>query len=188
MRIGVVIFFVLIQWSGFGQGLGTVYTGDKELDSIRLAVKSQKTDRQTFQIRAFKMKLWSVALQQQGAHLNAYLPIDDGMRKIIFWNTLHQDGRPQQYSDKEIAQLSKVIDDGYEVLEKIQINTSSKVATVKKKQKKEKIAFNDWTHYKGNEALSGHNGSNGPTKGKNVWKFPVGLAWEASPVIDQDKV
>jgi hypothetical protein len=58
-------------------------SGDPELDRIRAEVRENPTNRENFKLRALKMKLWVVTLQQQGARLHDYVRIDDGMRSEI---------------------------------------------------------------------------------------------------------
>jgi outer membrane protein assembly factor BamB len=184
------LLMVLSALSLRAQGVGTSLSGDVELDSIREVVKRIPTNRSNFQLRAFKMKLWVVTLQQQGARLETYLPIDEGLRKVVFWNTLHQDGKPQQFSDADIAHLSEVVDKGYAILEKIQNTIPEKISA---KAAKTPSVFSpknatNWTHYKGNAGLTGYSGASGPTAGVKDWKFPIGLAWEVAPVVEGNQV
>ena len=152
---------VLALWLptvALAQGIGTTRSGDAELDQIRAEVKTTPTTRETFQLRAFKMKLWVVSLQQQGARLEAYLPTDEGLRSIVFWNTLPQDGKPQQFSDAEIEKLSRIVDRGYAVLEAIQrspVPTPKASPLPAPKAQKPTAQTINWTHYKGNDGLAG---------------------------------
>lgn len=85
------------------QELPGVSSGDAELDRIRVDVQQQQTTRENFKLRALKMKLWMVTLQQQGARLDAYLPVDAALRKDIWWNTIDRnEGNPQPYSDEQM--------------------------------------------------------------------------------------
>jgi len=171
-------------------------SGDQELDQIRLEVKNSPTTRENFKLRAFKMKLWVVSLQQQGARLEAYIPIDDGLRSEVWWNNIEgpgMDGTPQQFSDEQMTKLGQLVDEGYAILDEIQkeliinppsVDFSSSEKEIESSTQKEI----PWTHYKGNENLSGYTGAYGPTEGEKAWKFPVGLAWESQPAIEGDRV
>jgi outer membrane protein assembly factor BamB len=189
--IGWATYLLLLSSASlWAQGIGTAQSGDPELDRLRDEVRQQPTTRETFQLRAFKMKLWVVSLQQQGARLDTYLPIDEGLRSVVFWNTLHQDGKPQVFSDADIAKLSGVVDRGYAILEVIQRGTVPTLATKPMPPLPTNRATKpvDWTHYKGNERLSGYTGAPGPVAGKKAWTFPVGLAWESRPVAEGGRV
>lgn len=52
-------------------------SGDAELDELRLQVQQTSTTHETFKLRAIKMKLWAVTLQQLGVRLDDYVdPLD----------------------------------------------------------------------------------------------------------------
>ena len=82
-RILLLVSFLFTIVSVYAQERVFVSCGDEELDGIRLKVAKQPTTRENFEIRALKMKLWVVILQQQGARLKAYLRIDKAFRKDI---------------------------------------------------------------------------------------------------------
>jgi outer membrane protein assembly factor BamB len=172
----------------------SVSSGDEELDRIRLEVANQPTNRDNFELRALKMKLWVVTLQQQGARLEAYLPIDAAFRKDIWWNTIDRNqGKPQQFTDEQMMRLTKAVDQGFAILDSVQNAFEVKSEPLIKSAAKTEIDASSqpeipWTHYKGNEGLNGYTGAVGPTKGEMAWKFPVGLAWESQPKIEDGKV
>lgn len=167
-------------------------SGDAELDRIRQEIRSAPTTRDTFKLRAIKMKLWAVTLQQQGVRIDDYVEVDQRLNKVVRWNNLWSGGKPQTFTDEQMATVCKVVDDGYAVLEKYQIIASENLS----------LAFASdaepidpatqpeipWAAYKGNENLSGYTGANGPAKGEMAWKFPVGLAWESKPAIEGGRV
>ncbi len=64
------LLFVLVLV--FAQEPVFVSSGDDELDRIRLEVAKQPTNRGNFELKALKMKLWVVTLQQQGAEEEFY--------------------------------------------------------------------------------------------------------------------
>jgi len=51
-------------------------SGDAELDELRLQVQQTSTTHETFKLRAIKMKLWAVTLQQLGVRLDDYVEVD----------------------------------------------------------------------------------------------------------------
>lgn len=166
--------------------------GDPELDQIRLELKSSPTKRVNFKLRAIKMKLWAASLQQQGMHLADYVAVDNRLNKITRWNNLWSGNKPQVFSDEEMYKACLVIDDGYAVLESYQKLVSSGASLAFKNDttpiNSEAQKEIPWTSYKGNEGLSGYTGALGPTKGEKAWVFPVGLAWESKPAIEDNRI
>ena len=107
-RLFLLLSFLLLLGLAQAQESLFVSSGDEELDQIRLELAKQPTNRDNFKLRALKMKLWVVTLQQQGARLEAYLPIDEAFRKDIWWNTIDRNnGQPQPFTDEQMARLSK---------------------------------------------------------------------------------
>ncbi|MBM4152884.1 MAG: hypothetical protein FJ220_05105, partial [Kiritimatiellaceae bacterium] len=187
------LLFIMIPFLLGAQMTNGISSGDMELDQIRMEVKQVPTTRDTFTLRAIKMKLWSVALQQQGVPLADYVEVDNRLNQIVRWNNEQHQGVAQTFTDDEMSRACRVVDDGYAVLETYQNVASSETAS---------RAFSSglnpidpatqpeipWTAYKGNENLSGFTGANGPAKGERAWTFPVGLAWESKPAIEGDRV
>lgn len=171
-------------------------SGDPELDSIRLAVREHPTTHETFKLRAYKMKLWVVSLQQQGARMPDYLPIDAGLRSEIWWNNVESnvgDGSPQPFTDAQMRKLADLVDRGYAILDKVQQNFATNPPNLVHTAETAPIdpatqPEIPWTHYKGNASLSGYTGARGPTRGEQAWRFPVGLSWESQPVVEDDRV
>ena len=95
-------------------------SGSIELDYIRDEIKSVPTIRETFKLRAVRMKLWAAALQQQGVHLEDYVAIDNRLNKVTRWNNLWTGNKPQIFSNVQMSKACKIVDDGYKVLEKYQ--------------------------------------------------------------------
>jgi hypothetical protein len=137
-----------------------VSSGDEELDRIRLEVTNEPTSRDNFELRALKIKLWVVTLQQQGARLEAYLPIDEAFRKDIWWNTIgRNNGLPQPFSDEQMARLTKAVDRGYAILDSIQNTFGITPTSIIKSSAQSEVDFSEqpeipWSHYKGNKGLS----------------------------------
>ncbi len=189
--INIILFLVTFVHS---QELSFVSSGDAELDQIRLNVQQNPTTRETFKLRALKMKLWVVTLQQQGARLDAYLPVDSALRKDTWWNTIDRnEGKPQIFTDEQMNRLCNAVDRGYAILDSIQNELALHPTPVIKSSARRP---NDssvqpeipWTHYKGNEGLTGYTGATGPALGEKAWKFPVGLSWESRPIIENGRV
>ena len=188
--IGLIV--VALAWNTlFAQGIENS-SGDAELDQIRQEVKATPTSRETFKLRAIRMKLWAVTLQQLGVHLPDYVAVDNRLNSITRWNNLWSGNQPQVFTDEQMSKLGKIIDDGYAVLEKYQAAASNgkSLAFTSDKKPIDPATQKEipWTSYKGNEGLSGYTGAYGPTKGEKAWTFPVGLAWESKPAIEGSRV
>ena len=97
----------------YGQEALKYSSGNKELDQLRAEVREEPTDRDNFKLRAIRMKLWAVTLQQQGIRLNDYVDIDNRLNKITRWNNLWNDNQPQEFSDEEMKKLGQIVDEGY---------------------------------------------------------------------------
>lgn len=194
-NLKMMAFFgaLFMSWQATATAFPT--SGDPDIDRVRREARTSPTDQSNFKLRGFLMKQWLMALQQQGASAADYLPIDEGMRRIVHWNTLFQDGRPQQFSAEQLAQLCRLIDDGYRILEqKQQAVSAGQIAAMPGMAPRDVTpaeplsSAQPWPHYKGNPQRSGYTGAPGPQRGEGAWKFPVGLAWESRPVIEDGRV
>lgn len=171
-------------------------SGDPEIDAIRAKVRQTDTDADNFRRRGFMMKQWLVALQQQGANVEEYLPVDSAMRRIVPWNMLDRQGYKPQYSEKQMKRLCDLIDRGYRVLEQAQ----RRVAAGQLDRRAIKASDSDhailsaaeplvpWPHYKGNPRRTGYTSAVGAQRGEQMWTFPAGLGWRARPVIEDGRV
>ena len=192
-------FFLLISLSvagtaGYGQSEAPRQpSGNAELDSLRTAVASEPTTAENFKLRAIRMKLWAVTLQQQGVRLDNYVAIDNRLNRATRWNNLWNDNEPQVFTAEEMRTLGEIVDAGYVVLEGYQNGAGAEEGTLAFTSGEAPIdpATQEdipWTSYKGNAGLSGYTGANGPTRGAMAWKFPIGLAWESQPAIVDGRV
>jgi len=190
----LLITFLTVWVAGYSQGDQFVTSGDEELDRIRREVEEHPTSRENFELRALKMKLWVVTLQQQGARLEAYLPVDSALNRDTWWNTIDRNnGNPQQFTPQQMARLTRAVDRGYRILDSIQNNLANNRVTAKEPESvgdmEDRVPVEiPWTHYKGNKGLTGYTGAGGPVTGEGAWKFPVGLAWESVPVIENSRI
>lgn len=193
MKITLRVFFLYFVFQSLNVNAQIKNSsGNKELDQIRLEVKSTPTDRETFKLRAIRMKLWAVTLQQQGIRLHDYVVIDNRLNGVTRWNNLWNGNKPQVFTDEQISTLGQIIDEGYAILENYQTEATngkslafqSELSPIDPSTQPEI----PWTSYKGNEGLTGNTGAFGPTKGERAWTFPVGLAWESKPAIEGDRV
>ena len=190
--LSLIILALLVPLCSFGQLPVDHPSGDRELDELRGAVKTQPTSRDNFKQRAIRMKLWAVTLQQQGIRLDDYVAIDRRLNQITRWNNLWHGNQPQEFSDEEMKQLGQIVDEGYAVLEKYQVKATNGKSLAFASDQAPLDAADEpeipWTAYKGNEQLSGYTGARGPTRGERAFTFPVGLAWESKPAIEGNRV
>jgi len=188
----MLTWMLMIPWALLAQDQPWVSSGDEELDRIRQEVSQIPTSRENVELRALKMKLWVVTLQQQGARMGAYLPVDEALRKDVWWNTIDRNqGRPQVFSEEQMARLTRAVDRGFAILDSIQNSFESDPYEIIQSEATWAAVdpgMTPWTHYKGNQGLTGYTGAPGPALGQQAWTFPVGLSWESRPVVDGDRV
>jgi outer membrane protein assembly factor BamB len=172
-------------------------SGDDEIEQVRRELGSIRTNPVNFARRALLMKLWAVALQQQGVDLlDRYLPVDDGIRTIDNFNPVFTNDNARPTSATERERYFALVDRGLAVLDSIQreqpnvptaptrpVATGTLAHTPKATQ-----PDIPWPHYKGNAQRTGYTGADGPEQGRIGWQFPVGLAWESAPVIAKGRV
>ena len=192
----IQIFLVLLLLSGLTtaqnrqESVVLKYSsGDEEIDQIRRDIKLHPTDENTYVYRGSMLKLWELALQQQGAILSGrFNPVSINVSRM-------ESIKNKQERENAVANLAKRIDRGYEILDSLQnemIEDPSKGLTELVPNPKNVISpvknEKSWPNYQGTLSNIGFNGNDGPVYGRFAWKFPVGLAWESSPVIEGDKV
>ena len=164
-------------------------SGDDEIDQIRADIKLYPTDESNYEYRGSMLRLWELALQQQGA-------IVSGRYKPVYINTSYIESiQNKKQRDLAVARVAKQIEEGYLVLDSLQNEIIEEPSTALTQLtpdpeylvppvKNEK----SWPNYQGTLSNVGFNGNDGPVYGRTAWKFPVGLAWESRPVIDGNKV
>ncbi len=192
-RLSIFLCILLIHSLSYAQEFTSKYSsGDEELDQVRSEIQVVPTDRSNYASRAILMKLWAVSLQQQGVHIFPnYASIDTRLRAISKWNPMFHGGDAQAYTDKDIAGIGEVLKEGYQVLENYQhalVDDPKSVLFAVGNQHEDPVKPStysniDWAQYRGNLGRTGYTGAQGPTKGATKWRFPVGLAWEAAPVV-----
>ena len=154
-----------------------VSSGDKEIDRVRKEVAQTPTDESNYEERLFILYIWRCLLQRQGADMSSYIPIYD---RIL---SASRSGN--------IKELCSAIDEGFKVLEQIQISLlknppTSMPSRIKKPKKRPR--FIDWPVYGGNPQHTACTEDLGPVKGKLAWKFPVGIAWYSRPAVENGRV
>ncbi len=196
IKTGLVVL-AFLYLSGFIQvqgqpqaksGMG--YTsGDEEIDQILADLQANPTDESNYVYRGAMVKLWELSLQQQGAVLT------DRYRPVYINQSYYESIKNKEERNSALSLISIQIDEAYETLASINKDLVEKPETrlaevrpitneVAPPVKNEK----SWPNYQGTLSNIGFNGNDGPVYGRFAWKFPVGLAWESSPVIEGDKV
>ncbi|BDC98754.1 PQQ-binding-like beta-propeller repeat protein [Persicobacter psychrovividus] len=168
-------------------------SGNAELDQLRLQFRSVPTDLSNYNERGVMMKLWATSLQQQGADLgDGYVVVDDSLRAVDNYNPVFTGGAEKVLSDVDKKRYAVTVQKGLGILDSIQNhlteeNESQKlVASVGTNTAS--VNQTPWPNYRANAQRTGFSGAPGPTQGVVDWKFPVGLPWESSALIDGDKV
>lgn len=164
-------------------------SGNDEVDQIRKEIGTHPTDASNYEYRKYMLTSWVNTLQQQGA-ITADRFTRAGMN---ISNIMAIEEKKER--EEALAKYSKMIDEGYLILDSIQNELIEDPSTgltplapepksVTPPVKNEK----SWPNYQGSLSNVGSNGNDGPVYGRIAWKFPVGLAWESRPVIVDDKV
>ena len=198
----LILLIILSGWSILvfsQQTRKSFYTsGDAEIDLVREEVEKTKTTRENYEVRLLLMKLWAVALQQQGVWLGEdYYQVDQYLNRVSQWNPVFKGGEAQVYTNKDMEDFAAIVQQGYAVLNKLQAQLAQDPASVMYDYKTDKQPLEnlpeesepiDWANYKANAQRTGYSGASGPVKGEIAWEFPVGLRWESKPVVEHDKV
>ncbi len=172
-----------------------VSSGDAEIDAVRKEINVQPTDESNYAKRLLLMKLWAVALQQQGVYLGAeYEQVDLELRRVSKWNPVFQGLEGQVYTAADIKKIGEIAGRGYQILEELQRQFSENPESVgyAHQQGEERLTFTDaptdlpWADYRGNAQRTGFSGADGPVKGKLAWRAPVSIRWTSSPAFDGD--
>ncbi|NQT58020.1 MAG: PQQ-binding-like beta-propeller repeat protein [Bacteroidetes bacterium] len=181
-------------------------SGHMELDSIRMDIKTDKTSRGNYKLRLFMLKQWMCTLQQMGSDTSAFLDVSEVFKATFPWNLFEIGGKEKILNSEEEELVFPAIDEGYKILDEIYSKcnqlgkepaagtrpTSDPAETVlspaKPKAKDKNNRPEDWPLYQKNIQHTGSMETNYSLSGNEAWKFPIGFAWEAQPVIENDIV
>jgi len=175
--------------------------GHAELDAIRQSISSQKTNKENYKLRIFMLKQWMCTLQQMGANTEPFIEVTEIFKKIFPWNLFPFNGKEKVLSPREEKLLYPAIDEGYRILDAIYAECNQLTdepvinaepiqqtdSTVSPKHKPTRRRDN-WPLYQKNNQHTGSAETDHILSGKEAWRFPVGFAWEAQPVVENDIV
>ena len=175
--------------------------GHAELDAIRQSISSQKTNKENYKLRIFMLKQWMCTLQQMGANTEPFIEVTEIFKKIFPWNLFPFNGKEKVLSPREEKLLYPAIDEGYRILDAIYAEcnqltdepvvnaepTQQTDSTISPKHKPTRRRDN-WPLYQKNNQHTGSAETDHILSGKEAWRFPVGFAWEAQPVVENDIV
>ena len=174
-------------------------TGHAELDAIRQSMSVEKTNSENYKLRLFILKQWVCSLQQMGANTEAFLEVSEVYKRNSPWNLMHLDGKEKPLTPRQEAEMFPAIDRGYEILDAIytecnQLTPEPVVRSVQDKKaadvsaKKNNVVREDWPLYQKNNQHKGSVETDVVLAGKEAWKFPVGFAAYAQPVVENGVV
>jgi outer membrane protein assembly factor BamB len=158
-----------------------VPSGDPDIDRIRGQVLSSPTDEDNFPIRVSHLTAWINLLQRQGVDLRDYIPI--------------LDRQEEGAARGDRAAMLAAIDDGFAFLERVQNDLTP---TPSPAGSGEPVSAapgaeagrmgKDWPVYGGDIHHRGSTEEAGPEVGRIAWRFPIGIAWYARPVVEHGLV
>ena len=165
-------------------------SGDADIDAVRREVVTAPTDADNFRERSVLLYVWMAALQQQGADLSSFYPIDTRYYQL--------EGQINRSRGDERAELTRtvgtLIDEGFAELETIQ-NRLLQEGPVYTAYESDGADFPtggnmeaDWPMFQANEHNNGYTDAPGPRYGRRAWTFPIGLGWYSRPVVDSGHV
>lgn len=150
----------------------SIQTGVPDIDRIRVEVASKATEASNLRERHSMLYAWFRLLMAQGIDLAPF----EGIRNRI------GQGEPS-------ADVFRAIDEGYNLLERIQ---AAPTFIGEKRSKTEGIrdrrAPTDWPMYNGGPSQTGYSPDPGPATGEIAWRFPIGHSWYARPTVENGRV
>jgi outer membrane protein assembly factor BamB len=170
-------------------------TGHAELDAIRQSISSEKTTRENYKLRLFMLKQWVCALQQMGANTEAFLEVSETYKRNSPWNLMQMGGEEKPLAPNQEKEMYPAVDRGYEILDAIyatvNLLTAEPVLTALQedeapvsKSDSSNVRKEDWPLYQKNNQHKGSVNTDVVLAGKEAWKFPVGFAAYAQPVVE----
>ncbi|GAL90275.1 outer membrane protein YfgL lipoprotein component [Jejuia pallidilutea] len=134
--------------------------------------------------------MWVGSLQQLGADLRSFYDIDTEYYRLegkVNWSK-------NEAKNEATEQIAQLIDKGFAKLETIYNNFITNGPAFKPYQSDGKDFPEggnmnaEWPMFQANEHNNGHTDAPGPRYGRTAWKFPVGLGWYSSPVVEDNRV
>lgn len=168
-------------------------TRHAELDAIRQSISSEKTNSENYKLRLFMLKQWTCALQQMGANTEAFLEVSEVYKQNSPWNLMQFDGQEKPLTPKQEKEMFPAVDRGYKILDAIyagcnQLTDGPVARTRTELPRSGKKCSNDWKEdwplYQKNNQHKGSVDTDVVLAGKEAWKFPVGFAAYAQPVVE----
>jgi outer membrane protein assembly factor BamB len=180
--------------------------GHTEIDSIRRDFRTEKTGKVNYKLRLFMLKQWMCTLQQMGADTSAFIDVSEVFKLNFPWNHFETGGKEKVLNLKEEKLVYPAIDEGYDILDEIysscnQLSREPSVLSITEVERISELSIaspetakdlpgkiDDWPLYQKNIHHTGFIETDHTLSGKEAWKFPIGFAWEAQPVIENDIV
>ena len=183
-----ILFLVSILVSTLSLSAQEYSSGDADIDKQRLEVQEEKTSEANYRERVLMLYMWMGALQNQGASTRPYFDLDTRYYELQS-KVNNQTGRDYE---KSMVQLCRTIDEGYAQMELIQKELTEKGPMFTAFEGETEVRGGDlsadWPMFQANKHNNGSTAAPGPSYGRELWKYPVGLGWYARPVIEGDKV
>ncbi len=166
-------------------------SGSADIDEYRKLAKESPTTPENYQQRVLLLNLWLYIAQQRSANTHSLFDSD----YAYFTGESDLLKAKGEVERKEVLQrICTAIDDGYKNMEEIfrQLNEDGPIFepfTGDPSRFPESGNMEDeWTSFQHDKHNTGYTTAPGPKTGETVWKFPVGLGWYASPVIEGESI
>ncbi len=190
MKIKTQLTLIMMLLTQLCQGVEFYSSGSPDIDRVRAEVNASPTTAENYQNRLIHLYRWLGVLQQQGADTHPLFDFDQACEPLQH-RIVRSKGQALVKAKKE---MSKVIDDGFQVMEEIQTVLVEK-GSIYKPFVGDPEGFPkggdmgaDWPMFQGNKHNTGYTKAPGPKTGELAWKFPVGLGWYARPAVEDGRV
>jgi outer membrane protein assembly factor BamB len=185
-----LICIIMMMLTQLALGAEFYSSGSADIDRVRAEVNISPTTAGNYRERSLLLFMWLGSLQQQGADTHAFFDVDKAYYGL--------EGRivrgKGEAKAKALQQMGGVIDEGFQVMEKIALNLKEN-GRIYEPFKGDAKGFPeggdmdaDWPMFQGNKHNTGYTKAPGPKTGELAWKFPVGLGWYARPAVEGDRV
>jgi hypothetical protein len=164
--------------------------GHKEIDKIRMELKTIPTNNENFEERKNALGVWERFLMFSGADLTQLDSVGMKGHYNILQPRYKKTGTitNMYYSPEYAAE----IDFQYGVLEKkfkeFLANKDNLEIKLARDPSESNGEIRNWPSMRGDESSTGFTTQSGPMKGELLWKFPAGHSWYARPAFENGKV
>lgn len=185
------------MWLGLGlvalatgaRGAGPSLNAD--VDAVRREMGKPPGTEADLRERGQLLFLWLGILQKRGADTHPFYDVDRRFYRLEGQLQGLAAGPERTGMEEE---LSRVIEEGFRVLEAVQDRWEKEGPMFQTKEGTARADGGkgdwnaDWPMFQANAQNTGQTEAPGPSYGRAAWKFPVGFGWYARPVVENGRV